>query len=113
MSKLVVIVQCELVTRRCSGYNCMKAFTRRSGKMEGYPEGTRYMAINCGGCCGAGIDVKIENLEKRLLANEEKKEDVVIHLSTCICTENHHRLPCPFKNYLKKTIERRRFTVIQ
>ena len=36
MSKLVVIVQCELVTRRCSGYNCMKAFTRRSGKMEGY-----------------------------------------------------------------------------
>ena len=71
------------------------------------------MVINCGGCCGAGIDVKIENLEKRLLANEEKKEDVVIHLSTCICTENHHRLPCPFKNYLKKTIERRGFTVIQ
>ena len=32
MSKLVVIVQCELVTRRCSGYNCMKAFTQRSGK---------------------------------------------------------------------------------
>ena len=73
MSKLVVIVQCELVTRRCSGYNCMKAFTQRSGRMEGYPEGTRYMAINCGGCCGAGIDVKIENLEKRLLANEEPK----------------------------------------
>ena len=65
MSKLVVIVQCELVTRRCSGYNCMKAFTQRSGKMEGYPEDTRYMAVNCGGCCGAGIDVKIENLEKR------------------------------------------------
>ncbi|MBQ6778658.1 MAG: CGGC domain-containing protein, partial [Acidaminococcaceae bacterium] len=56
MSKLVVIVQCELVTRRCSGYNCMKAFTQRSGKMEGYPEDTRYMAVNCGGCCGAGID---------------------------------------------------------
>ena len=81
MSKLVVIVQCELVTRRCSGYNCMKAFTQRSGKMEGYPEDTRYMVVNCGGCCGAGIDVKIENLEKRLLANEEKKEDVVIHQS--------------------------------
>lgn len=113
MSKLIVIVQCELVTRRCSGYNCMKAFTQRSGKMEGYPEGTRCMAINCGGCCGAGIDVKIENLEKRMLANDEKKEDVVIHLSTCICTENHHRLPCPFKNYLKQTIERRGFTVIE
>ena len=103
MSKLVVIVQCELVTRRCSGYNCMKAFTQRSGKMEGYPEDTRYMAVNCGGCCGAGIDVKIENLEK----------DVVIHLSTCICSENHHRLPCPFKNYLKKTIARRGFPVIE
>ena len=67
MSKLVVIVQCELVTRRCSGYNCMKAFTQRSGKMKGYPEDTRYMAVNCGGCCGAGIDVKIENLEKRFI----------------------------------------------
>ena len=113
MSKLVVIVQCELVTRRCSGHNFMKAFTQRSGKMEGYPEGTRYMTLNCGGCCGAGIDVKIENLEKRLLANEEKKEDVVFHLATCICTENRHRLPCPFKNYLKKMIERRGFPVIE
>ena len=113
MSKLVVVVQCESVTRRCSGYNCMKAFTNRSGKMGGYPEDTRYMAINCGGCCGAGVDVKIENLEKRLAANEEKKEDVVIHLSTCICTENHHRLPCPFKNYLKKTIARRGFSVVE
>jgi predicted metal-binding protein len=91
----------------------MKAFTQRSGKMKGYPEDTRYMAVNCGGCCGAGIDVKIENLEKRLLANGEKKEDVVIHLSTCICSENHHRLPCPFKNYLKKTIARRGFPVIE
>ena len=113
MSKLVVVVQCESVTRRCSGYNCMKAFTNRSGQMDGYPEDSRYMTINCGGCCGAGVDVKIENLEKRLAANEEKKEDVTIHLSTCICTENHHRLPCPFKNYLKKTIERRGFSVVE
>ena len=81
--------------------------------MESYPEGTRYMAVNCGGCCGAGIDVKIENLEKRLHANEENKEDVVIHLSTCIRSENHHRLPCPFKNYLKKTIARRGFPVVE
>ena len=74
MSKLVVIVQCELVTRRCSGYNCMKAFTRRSGKMEGYPEGTRYMSINCGGCCGAGIDVKIENLKKGCWPTKRRKK---------------------------------------
>ncbi len=113
MSKLIVIVQCELVTRRCSGYNCMKAFTQRSGKMEGYPEGARYMAIGCGGCCGAGIDVKIENLEKKLISNGERKEDVAVHLATCICTENHHRLPCPFKNYLKRTIERRGFSVAE
>ena len=64
MSKLVVIVQCELVTRRCSGYNCMKAFTQRSGKMEGYPEGTRYMEV---------VGIRAKPMPKPTRYNQEER----------------------------------------
>ena len=29
MSKLVVVIQCDIVTKRCSGYACMNTFVNR------------------------------------------------------------------------------------
>ena len=41
MSKLVVIIQCEQVQKRCCGYNCTHAFYSREGKFVDYPDDKR------------------------------------------------------------------------
>ena len=99
-SGLVVIIQCEDVIKRCSGFLCMNDFYAREGKFAGYPEGTRYMSISCGGCCG-NITVKLENLSMRLRKT--------FHFASCICSENAHRLPCPFMNRMKALLHHKGF----
>ena len=59
MAKLVVIIQCDIVQKKCVGYACMKSFYERSGRFTGYDADTKYMTITCGGCCGAGVAGKI------------------------------------------------------
>lgn len=112
MSKLVVIVQCHLVMSRCSGYNCMNSFYKREGKFSGYEDDTRYMTFTCGGCCGAQLAAKLENLLHQLKRNGEKKEDVVIHLASCVCSDNYHRPPCPHLDYLQAIIARKGYKVV-
>ena len=55
MSQLVVVIQCDIVTKRCSGYACMNTFANRVDTMADYPADTRFLMMTCGGCCGAGI----------------------------------------------------------
>ena len=57
MAKLVVIIQCDIVQKKCVGYACMKSFYERSGRFTGYDADTKYMTITCGGCCGAGVNL--------------------------------------------------------
>ena len=52
MAKLVVVIQCDIVQKKCVGYACMKSFYERSGRFNGYDADTRYLTITCGGCCG-------------------------------------------------------------
>ena len=33
MAKLVVIIQCDIVQKKCVGYACMKSFYERSGDL--------------------------------------------------------------------------------
>ena len=107
-SKLVVIIQCDDVLKRCSGFLCMNDFFERKGKFTDYPEGTRYMSITCGGCCG-NITVKLENLSMRLRKANISKDDVIFHFASCICSENAHRLPCPFMNRMKSLLHHKGF----
>ena len=107
-SKLVVIIQCDDVLKRCSGFLCMNDFFERKGKFTDYPEGTRYMSITCGGCCG-NITVKLENLSMRLREANISKDDVIFHFASCICSENAHRLPCPFMNRMKSLLHHKGF----
>lgn len=111
MSKLVVIVQCHLVMSRCSGYNCMNAFYKREGKFSEYDADTRYMTFTCGGCCGAQLAAKLEQLLHRLRSNGERKEDVIIHLASCVCSDNYHRPPCPHLDYLQAIVERKGYNL--
>lgn len=112
MPELVVIIQCDDVMKRCSGFLCMNDFYERTGKFEGYPDEVRYMSITCGGCCGNLLTPKLENLGMRLRKANINKEDVVIHFASCVCSDNSHRLPCPFMNRMKALLNRKGFNNI-
>ena len=109
MTRLVVIIQCDDVTKRCSGFFCMKDFYERDGMFKDYPEDTRYMTMTCGGCCGTLLTAKLENLGSRLERINITKDDVTFHLASCICSDNAHRQPCPFINRIKALLERKGF----
>lgn len=115
MSKLVIIVQCDKVTHKCSGFACTKSFYERSGKFDAYAPEDRYLSMSCGGCCGADMAAKIEHLNHKLdkAAGFASREDVVFHLASCIVSDNYHRGPCPFQNYLKSIIERKGYPVVK
>lgn len=113
MSKLVVIIQCDTVQQRCCGYNCTHAFYHRDGKFAGYDADTRYMSFSCGGCCGGALTVKMENLCKRLRRfKEDVYDDIVIHLSSCMVSDNSHKPPCPHIDYMVKLLAKKGFTHI-
>lgn len=112
MSKLVVIIQCDTVQQRCSGYNCTHAFYNREGKFAGYADDTRYMSFSCGGCCGGALTVKLENLCKRLRCFKDDYEEIVIHLSSCMVSDNSHKPPCPHIAYMTKLLAKKGFTNI-
>lgn len=111
MAKLVVIIQCDDVTKRCSGFLCMKDFYERAGKFSEYPEDTRYMSMTCGGCCGNFLTAKFENLGSRLEKLNLEKQDMSVHLASCICSDNAHRQPCPFMGRMKEILSRKGYEV--
>ena len=108
---LVVVIQCDDVTKRCSGFACMNDFYERTGAFAGYPDDTRYMSMTCGGCCGNFITAKIEHLTKKLEQINFAKQDVIVHLASCICSENSHRQPCPFMNRMRNLLNRKGYEV--
>ena len=112
MAKLVVIIQCDIVQKKCVGYACMKSFYERSGRFTGYDADTKYMTITCGGCCGAGVAGKIEDLNRKLKRWGDDRRDVVVHLASCVVSDNYHRPPCPHRDYIKTIVERKGYPVI-
>lgn len=112
MSKLIVVIQCDIVQKKCIGYACMKSFYDRAGKFSDYDADTRYLTITCGGCCGASIAAKLEDLNRKLKRWGDEKKDVVIHLASCVVSDNYHRPPCPHKDYIRSIVERKGYPVI-
>jgi predicted metal-binding protein len=105
----VVVVQCDLVKQRCSGYFCEKAFHERSGGFADYPrdKAFRTLYLTCGGCCGRAVGRKLSHLVKKLKSKENVEKDrIVVQLSSCITTDNYHGPPCPHLDYLKLLIGR-------
>ena len=39
MAKTALIIQCDIVAKKCVGYACMKSFEIRTGKFAGLEEG--------------------------------------------------------------------------
>ncbi|MBI9019242.1 MAG: CGGC domain-containing protein [Phycisphaerae bacterium] len=108
--KYIIILQCDIVKERCSGFFCENAFTNRQDCFEPYADDSdvRYISMTCGGCCGRATLRKLSNLTKLL----KKKTDITnnqiaLHFSSCICKENFHGPKCPHYDYLKELVERK------
>lgn len=111
--EFIIIVQCTLAKKRCSGYACMSSFYNRAGHFSLYPKNDKlkYISIECGGCCGKGVSSNLSHFSKKMNSTYEiKKENIAIHLSSCMVTDNYHYDRCPHIDYIKKIIiEKHRF----
>ncbi len=103
--KYVVIIQCEIAQKRCSGFACTNAFYNKDELFSDYHDKTRYISFTCGGCCGKGIASKLEHFSKKLKNKSNiEKDEVVIHLSSCMVTDNYHYDRCPHVDYIRSII---------
>lgn len=108
--KEVLIIQCDIAHNRCSGFACTKSFYDRTGKFEGYEEDVRYISFTCGGCCGKGVAAKIEHYGKQSRKqNGYAKDEIAVHLASCMVTDNHHYDRCPHVDYIKKIVDKHGF----
>ncbi len=106
----VVIIQCDIVKQRCSGYLCNLAFKNRSGGFAAYPADKNYrtMHMSCSGCSGRAIGRKLSNLATQLKKKEGLGKDrIVVQFSSCVAQDNYHGPPCPNLDYMKTIIERK------
>ena len=103
----IVVVQCDIVMERCSGYLCEHAFNNRTGGFAGYAKKKKYRTIymTCGGCCGRAVHRKLNDLIRMIKKAEKiKRDQIVVHLASCITRDNYHAPPCPHLDYLKELI---------
>lgn len=105
--RYVVAIQCEHSKKRCSGFACSNSFFERNFAFSGYPEGTKFLTVSCGGCCGVSVAGQLEHFGKKLRAKTDiSKSEVAIHLATCIVTDNRHHDRCPHVEQIKKIIRK-------
>ena len=105
--RYIVMVQCDIVMERCSGFLCEHAFSGRTGAFSPYPKKEQYRTLymTCGGCCGRAVHRKLSDLIKMIKKAEEvEKDQIVVHLASCITRDNYHASPCPHLDYLKGLI---------
>jgi len=105
----LIVVQCDIVMERCSGYYCERAVHHRTGGLAIYPQerALRTIYLTCGGCCGRALQRKLMNVVTQAKKREGiERERMVVHLATCITQESHHGPRCPFLDYLQKLVAR-------
>lgn len=104
-TKYVVIIQCDIAHKRCSGFACTNSFYNRDEVFKNCDDSTRYISFTCGGCCGKGVASKLEHFFKKARkSNNISKDDVVVHLSSCMVTDNYHYDRCPNVDYIKSIV---------
>lgn len=110
--KYCVIIQCDISHRRCSGFACTNSFYNRDTIYKNCDENTRYISFTCGGCCGKGVATKLEHFSKKIARFDKgvKKDDIAVHLSSCMVTDNHHFDRCPHVDYIKSIVSKKGYT---
>lgn len=106
--RYVIIIQCDIAHRRCSGFACTDAFYNRDEVFKNYNDAARYISFTCGGCCGKGIASKLEHFSKKIhKKNNISKDEVAVHLSSCMVTDNYHYDKCPHIDYIKNIVTKK------
>ena len=107
--KLIGIIQCDFAKERCNGFACINSFTQRIDAFSRYPKEIEMMAVpfNCGGCPGRRIGRLVEDLIKRAKKAAIERDEIILHLASCMVTDNAHYPPCPHLNYIEKSLERK------
>lgn len=112
--KFVVIIQCELVHKKCSGFACTDSFYNRDEMFKSYKENTKYISFTCGGCCGKLVSGKLSHFSKKILKKTDyKKDEVIVHLASCITSDNYHSDRCPHIDYIKDIIVKRGYDFLE
>ena len=112
--KFVVIIQCELVHKKCSGFACTDSFYNRDEMFKSYKENTRYISFTCGGCCGKLVSGKLSHFSKKILKKTDyKKDEVIVHLASCMTSDNYHSDRCPHIDYIKDIIVKRSYDFLE
>jgi len=107
-AKYVVIIQCDISRQRCSGFACTNSFYNKEDFFKDYSDTTRYIPMTCGGCCGASLAAKLEHFSNKLRKKTDvNKDEVVVHLSSCMVTDNYHHDRCPHTEYIKALVEKK------
>lgn len=109
-TRLIAIIQCDFAKERCSGFGCINSFTERIDGFARYPLEDNLMVVpfNCGGCPGRRISRVISNLVKRAEKKAGiKKDEIVVHLASCMVTDNGHYPPCPHVGYIEEILARK------
>ena len=112
--KFVVIIQCELVHKKCSGFACTDSFYNRDEMFKSYKENTKYISFTCGGCCGKLVSGKLSHFSKKILKKTDyKKDEVIVHLASCMTNDNYHSDRCPHIDYIKDIIVKRGYDFLE
>lgn len=112
-TKYVVIIQCDIALRKCSGFACTNSFYNREDKFSEYSNDVKYIAFSCDGCCGKTISSKLSHFSNKLKNKTNiAKSEVVIHLSSCMTKDNFHSDRCPHIYYIKDIIDKRGYSNI-
>jgi len=111
-TRLIGIVQCDIAKERCSGFACINSFDKRIDAFEGYGVGIMAVPFNCGGGAGRRVGRSAAHLARVAARKTDiKKEEIVIHLSSCIVTDNGHYPPCPHLDNILEILRRQGFRV--
>ncbi len=112
----IVVVQCDIVKQRCSGYFYESSLHKREGGFSQYDsdKSLRSIYLTCGGCCGRAMHRKLGHLVRKLKQKEGiEKDRVVVHLSSCITNDSYHGPPCPHLDYLHTLIRKLELDVVE
>lgn len=105
----VIVLQCDIVMERCSGYFCEKSLNEREGGFSEYPKDKQLRALymTCGGCCGLATHRKVSHLIKRVHEKEKiPKEQIIVQMASCMTLDNYHGPACPHLDYIKELLDK-------
>ncbi len=104
----IVALQCDITKERCSGFACENAFANRQGGFASYAQDApmRFLPMTCGGCCGKGTHRRLTDFLRQIKKKKgPDRANVVVHLASCIASDNYHGPACPHKAFIRTIVK--------